>query len=98
MPKKLRYVLPLCLTLAIPAVSLAQMEQAMPQQRESASVGSMPSRGMTMDQVIQYFGQPIRRYEPVGKPPISRWQYDGMLVYFENEYVIHSVAIDDNGK
>jgi len=28
----------------------------------------------------------------VGKPPISRWEYPGFVVYFEHEHVIHSVV------
>ena len=28
----------------------------------------------------------------VGKPPISRWEYPGFVVYFEHDHVIHSVV------
>jgi hypothetical protein len=28
----------------------------------------------------------------VGKPPISRWEYPGFIVYFESDHVIHSVV------
>jgi hypothetical protein len=50
-----------------------------------------PARGMTMDQVATKFGTPVTKVPAVGKPPISRWQYPGFVVYFEAEHVIHSV-------
>jgi hypothetical protein len=50
-----------------------------------------PARGMTMDQVATKFGTPVSKVPAVGKPPISRWQYPGFVVYFEAEHVIHSV-------
>ena len=51
-----------------------------------------PTRGMTMDQVTMKFGAPARKVPAVGKPPISRWEYPGFVVYFEFEHVIHSVV------
>ena len=50
-----------------------------------------PTRGMTMDQVAGKFGAPTDKTPAVGKPPISRWQYPGFIVYFEGDHVIHSV-------
>jgi hypothetical protein len=51
-----------------------------------------PARGMTMDQVATKFGAPVSKTPAVGKPPISRWEYPGFVVYFEHEHVIHSVV------
>jgi hypothetical protein len=51
-----------------------------------------PARGMTMDQVASKFGAPVTKVPAVGKPPISRWEYPGFVVYFEHEHVIHSVV------
>ena len=51
-----------------------------------------PTRGMTMDQVTMKFGAPATKVPAVGKPPISRWEYPGFVVYFEFEHVIHSVV------
>jgi hypothetical protein len=51
-----------------------------------------PSRGMTMDQVESKFGQPTNKAPAVGKPPITRWDYPGFVVYFEYNHVVHSVA------
>jgi hypothetical protein len=51
-----------------------------------------PIRGMTMDQVATKFGAPVTKVPAVGKPPISRWEYPGFVVYFEFDHVIHSVV------
>ena len=53
---------------------------------------SRPERGMTMDGVIKQYGEPTQRSGPVGDPPISTWDYGDFVVYFENQYVIHSVV------
>ena len=50
-----------------------------------------PRRGMTMTQVAPKFGTPVTKIPAVGKPPISRWEYPGFIVYFEADHVIHSV-------
>ena len=51
-----------------------------------------PSRGMTMNEVSTKFGTPVNKVPAVGHPPISRWEYPGFVVYFENDHVIHSVV------
>jgi hypothetical protein len=51
-----------------------------------------PARGMTMTQVAGKFGDPVTKVPAVGKPPISRWEYSGFVVYFERDHVIHSVV------
>src|ERR1700685_1904538 len=51
-----------------------------------------PARGMTMDEVSGKFGAPATKVPAVGKPPISRWEYPGFVVYFEADHVIHSVV------
>ncbi len=50
-----------------------------------------PSRGMSMSQVESRFGAPTSKIPAVGRPPISRWDYSGFVVYFEYDHVIHSV-------
>jgi outer membrane protein assembly factor BamE (lipoprotein component of BamABCDE complex) len=54
-----------------------------------------PTRGMTMNQVAAKFGTPVTKVPAVGKPPISRWEYPGFIVYFEADHVIHSVVPSD---
>jgi hypothetical protein len=51
-----------------------------------------PARGMTMAQVTSKFGDPVTKVPAVGKPPISRWEYSGFVVYFERDHVIHAVV------
>jgi hypothetical protein len=51
-----------------------------------------PSRGQSMAQVEQRFGEPSQRVGAVGEPPISRWVYPQFVVYFEHSHVIHAVA------
>jgi hypothetical protein len=53
---------------------------------------STPGPGMTMEQVATKFGTPVNKVPAVGKPPISRWEYQGFIVYFESDRVIHSVV------
>ena len=55
-----------------------------------------PTRGMTMNQVATKFGAPVTKVPAVGKPPISRWEYPGFVVYFEADHVIHSVVADSS--
>ena len=52
-----------------------------------------PARGSTMQAVEAKFGVPQVRHEAVGKPPITRWDYAGFSVFFENQRVIHAVAV-----
>jgi hypothetical protein len=51
-----------------------------------------PGRGMTMKAVESKFGAPQDRHAAVGKPPITRWDYQGFTVFFENDRVIHAVV------
>jgi hypothetical protein len=54
--------------------------------------GPTPTRGMSMRSVEERFGAPENRAPAVGQPPITRWDYPGFSVYFENERVLHTVA------
>ena len=51
----------------------------------------LPGAGMSMAQVRARFGAPLAVRGPVGKPPITRWNYAGFTVYFEHSHVVHSV-------
>ena len=50
-----------------------------------------PARGMSQMQVVDSFGEPQLKVPAVGDPPISRWDYSNYSVYFEGNYVLHSV-------
>jgi len=51
-----------------------------------------PARGSTMHAVEAHFGAPTEKHPAVGKPPITRWDYPGFSVFFENDRVIHAVV------
>ncbi len=51
-----------------------------------------PDRGMSRAQVENLYGKPIKKYSPVGEPPITKWSYANITVFFEHDHVIHSVV------
>jgi len=51
-----------------------------------------PARGASMSTVESRFGAPREKHGAVGQPPITRWDYEGFSVYFENNLVIHAVV------
>jgi hypothetical protein len=51
-----------------------------------------PTRGMSQARVEANFGTPQSRVSPVGDPPITRWEYESFVVFFEYDKVIHSVT------
>ena len=78
-----------------PFAALAQT-QGSAHGEQTSPLGTMPTRGMNMEQVQKFFGKPIRIVKPVGDPPIGRWVYDGFIVYFERERVIHALIPSSN--
>ena len=58
-----------------------------------ASTVERPGRGLTMAAVEAKFGAPQNRHAAVGAPPITRWDYAGFSVFFENDRVIDAVAV-----
>jgi hypothetical protein len=56
-----------------------------------------PPRGASMAAVEQRFGAPSNKSGPVGNttknPPITKWFYPTFVVVFENDKVIHTVAV-----
>ena len=53
---------------------------------------SRPDRGMSRAQVESEYGKAVKKYSAVGTPPITKWSYQSMTVYFEHDHVIHSVV------
>ncbi len=51
-----------------------------------------PTRGMTQETVEANFGAPRDAREPIGDPPITRWEYANFVVFFEYDRVIHAVS------
>ncbi len=52
-----------------------------------------PARGSTMQAVESHFGAPANKHAAVGRPAITRWDYPGFSVFFENDRVIHAVIV-----
>ena len=59
---------------------------------QSAPAVNTPYNGITMAQVRQQYGNPVSEHPAVGDPPITRWDYAGYSVFFENDLVLHSVV------
>lgn len=53
--------------------------------------GPRPTRGMSQASVQSKFGSPATVRAPVGDPPITRWEYQDFVVFFEYDKVIHAV-------
>lgn len=93
---KLRSKLPLLAALALscPAiVSSAAFADELRTPRVTSESADRPARGMSMEKVEATFGAPSNRSQAVGEPPITRWEYPGFVVYFENQLVIHTVGV-----
>ena len=60
---------------------------------DPAAALERPKRGSTMSAVQGRFGEPVTRHAAVGQPPITRWDYAGFSVYFENDRVLHAVIV-----
>ena len=58
---------------------------------KNASV-DRPDRGMTTAQVESQYGKPVKKYTAIGEPPISKWTYSNITVYFEHDHVVHAVV------
>jgi len=63
---------------------------------------TLPSNGMSMDDVRASFGDPSQQQAAVGDPPITRWDYPKWSVYFEHRLVLFTVlqkgAVIDKAK
>lgn len=51
----------------------------------------LPTNGQSKSDVEARFGAPEVKHDPVGDPPITRWQYGDYSVYFEYDLVLFSV-------
>ena len=68
-------------------------EVAIPAGKQAAEKATLsrPKAGMTAQKVEEKFGAPVSKSDPVGKPPISKWEYNDYFVYFESDRVISTV-------
>ena len=61
---------------------------------EVVKLSDAPHRGMSRSQVLSKFGEPISKQPAIGSPPVSSWEYRSYSVYFENDFVLHTVVHD----
>jgi len=66
-------------------------DEAIGVQSVAPNQSGVPARGMSQQSVRQAYGAPLSVHEPIGQPPITRWDYPAFRVYFEYDHVIHSV-------
>ncbi len=80
-------------TIGVALISLGFMGGVQAQGSAGANLGNAgPDRGISKAAVERNFGTPISKRAAIGDPPITRWVYEGFTVYFEYDYVIHSVT------
>ena len=93
-PKLRSKLMPVAAALALSAcVAPATFADELTTPRSATEQSSnRPARGMSMERVEATFGTPSSRVPAIGEPPISRWEYPGFTVYFEHQFVIHTVA------
>lgn len=63
---------------------------------EIVQISNAPTRGMTKRQVRSTYGEPLNQNSAVGNPPIAGWEYTNYTVYFEGDYVLHTVVRQQN--
>ena len=82
------------LSLALLAGAAAQADTLLLDGLDMAAgtAAERPRRGQSMENVEARFGEPTSRVQPIGDPPISRWEYPGFTVFFEYDHVIHAVV------
>ena len=84
-------------TISLIAVFLALFGTANAQTLKMDGAGAdsgdpRPTRGMSQASVQSKYGSPAAVRSPVGDPPITRWEYQNFIVYFEYDKVIHAVT------
>lgn len=86
-----KFLLALSLGLAM-SVGAQNLDMSAVDRSATFDAAGKPTRGMTQDAVQASFGAPQDVRNPVGDPPITRWEYPGFVVFFEYDKVIHAVS------
>lgn len=83
----------LCLYLLglLPAVAADTVSVPVGRQAAEMRHLDVPRRGMSKPDVEASFGVPRDKSTSVGEPPISYWDFEHYVVYFENDRVLHTV-------
>lgn len=77
-------------SLLLPLLATAEtLEIPLGQQGHGGLV--LPKLGESKHTVLERYGLADEEHAPVGKPPITRWDYREFSVYFEYDHVIDSV-------
>lgn len=90
-------IFPIAALLALAcSLPLSADELALPAAAVAPTI-TLPAKGSSMAEVEKKFGAPTRKRPSVGggsprQPPITRWDYPGFAVVFENDKVIDSVV------
>lgn len=76
--------------------SLLTAHPALAESSASPPSLALPARGQSEALVLQDFGEPLKRHPTAGggrprHPPITRWDYPGYSVFFENTTVVDVV-------
>jgi len=88
----------LAFTLGILLTGPASADVLLMEGIKSSPIVDTPRAGMNMDGVRARYGNPAQEYPAVSTsggpqhPPITRWDYNGYSVFFENDVVLHSVV------
>ncbi len=80
------------IALAVAAIGTAHADTLNMSGAAAGSSEARPTRGMTQASVESRYGSPVEIKAPVGDPPITRWEYQDFVVFFEYDKVIHAVA------
>lgn len=88
MKKMILGIMLLCVSLALTA---EQITLPIGEQTRSYEL-SLPDRSMTKTAVQEAFGKPHEIQDSVGEPPITVWEYEDFVVYFEQNWVLHAVV------
>lgn len=86
-------------TLALGTATALQAETLSVPETPAANAANLPQRGVSQAAVLKSFGEPQTRHSAVGggsaqQPPITRWDYAGYSVFFENDHVVDVVVKD----
>src|SRR5689334_9776542 len=73
------------------------MDAPAPPATDAPAPVTLPAKGVTMTAVKKQFGEPRDKKPTVGgdtpkHPPITRWDYDGFVVFFERDRVVDAVV------
>jgi hypothetical protein len=80
----------LCILMLLSLTAFAET-LTIPITQQGDSQSTLPQPGQRRKEVLDRFGLPDEEHPAVGKPPITRWDYQEFSVYFEGRQVIDAV-------